>query len=137
MFLVNVAWLAESNPEGASEIFPGFSNYVAFLFVGSNIFNTVYKKGVPTGLRYTDPQFAIDGYQGFASYLPVKALWQMWEVACGNYNNIRGFEHIDQIEVPVLPLGAGDYDYGHGEPFTANDAEDVIWKPILDWINAH
>jgi hypothetical protein len=136
LFIGRVAWLAESNPEGPSDIVPGFSNYVAFLFIGANLFIADYKKGVPTGFRFTDPQFAIEGYQGFAPYLPVKALEQMWELLCSHYN-IQGFEHIDQIDVPVLPIGAGDVGYGHGDPFAANDAEDLVWEPILDWINAH
>jgi hypothetical protein len=27
--------------------------------------------------------------------------------------------------------------YGHGDLFMANDAADVIWRPILNWIQEH
>jgi pimeloyl-ACP methyl ester carboxylesterase len=29
------------------------------------------------------------------------------------------------------------FDYGHGDLFLANDAQQEVWEPLLDWINAH
>lgn len=44
---------------------------------------------------------------------------------------------ITQFTVQMLPPEDRGYDFGHGDLITANDAENLVWKPILDWINAH
>lgn len=168
LFLVSIAWLAESNPEGPSDMIPGFTNYQTFLYFAANLFgHYINKDGVVTGLRFTDPQLANDVYRGFAPYLPVKVLWELAASGCGEI--VAGFEHINQITVPILYFGAiggvGDngfytltlteseditefqvqllpdkkavLDFGHADLFGARDAETLVWKPILDWINAH
>lgn len=39
--------------------------------------------------------------------------------------------------VQLLPAGAEAFDYGHVDLLWANDAEALVWQPILDWIVAH
>jgi len=168
LLLASIASLAESNPEGPSDMIPGFTNYQAFVYWAAFLMgHYVNKDGVPTRLRFTDPQFAIDAYQGFAPYWPVRVEWEVNTSECGD--TVPGFEHIDAIEVPILYVGAaagvgeaGYYtltltgsnditkstvqllpnkkqalDFGHADLFTANDAETLVWEPILDWINTH
>jgi hypothetical protein len=167
--LTYLAWLAKSDPDGASPIIDDFTNYQAFLYWAAFLMgHYVDENGVPTDLRFTDPQFAIDVYLGFAPYWPIKVEWEYYTLKCSEVT-VRGYEHIGEIEVPILYVGAvtgagedGYYtltltqsddiskftvkllsddeqtlDFGHADLFTANDAEILVWKPILNWINAH
>jgi hypothetical protein len=175
LVLAYLAWLADSDAEGPSEIIPGFSNYQAFLYAFSDpqavwhLYGGYYdQNGFPTGYRFTDPQFAIDGAQGFAPYFPVKEEWEINAFACDSID-VPAFQHMDEIEVPILYVGSAGgegengyytlaltgsdditqftvqllsdeergFDFGHGDLIAATDAENLVWKPILDWIVTH
>jgi hypothetical protein len=40
-------------------------------------------------------------------------------------------------KVPDVPAEARLFDYGHADLFLANDAEALVWQPILSWLQAH
>ena len=29
------------------------------------------------------------------------------------------------------------FDYGHADLFLGNDAETLVWRPILEWVQVH
>lgn len=173
--VVYLAWLAKTDPEGPSEIIPGFTNYQIFVYAFADpslvqwrLFGGYFNKdGIPTGLRFTDPQFAIDLSLGFVPYYPLQAEWEELALKCDV--DVAGFDHVDQIKVPILYVGAAGgfgesgyysltltgsddisyftvrilpykkrvFDFAHGDVIAANDAETLVWKPILNWILTH
>lgn len=134
LLLNYVGWVAESNPDGPSDIIPGFSNYQAFLY-NADVFDAPWlwhllgayfdKDGYPTGLRFTDPELALDLFQAFAPYWPVKAEWEEVALHCDEVN-VPGFEYMNQINVPILYVGAAG---GIGEAgyytLTLTGSEDI------------
>lgn len=176
LWLSALASLAESNPEGPSDTIPGLTNYQALLYIAGDPqaswhLSAVYfdKDGLPIDFRFTNPGLAVDALQALSPYWPVKAEWEEYSLPCDEVN-VPGFEHIDQIKVPILYVGAAGgyfgehgyytltltasediskfnvqllpdkkrgFDFGHADLFTADDAETLVWKPILNWINTH
>jgi hypothetical protein len=48
-----------------------------------------------------------------------------------------GSSDITQLYVQLHPDNEVELDYGHVDIFTAWNAPDLVWHPILDWVNAH
>ncbi len=63
--------------------------------------------------------------------------------AGGNANAIDytlsrlGSRDITSTLVQVLDPGLEAFDYGHGDVFSATDADVHVWQPIIDWVKAH
>jgi pimeloyl-ACP methyl ester carboxylesterase len=175
---------AVSNPNGASAVVPGFNNRQAGLFVGEATFallgglepvpfyhftgGTFDANGVPTGLLYSNEQDLFHFEIAAAPYQPNQELADADASTCGQ-TNVAFDDHLAQITVPILYIGAGGgfgeyglytttllgstdvtshivhktpadqrlFDFGHADLFLANDAQTLVWRPILDWIKAH
>lgn len=39
--------------------------------------------------------------------------------------------------VSLLPPGDRIADFGHADLFQADDAETLVWEPILEWLETH
>lgn len=55
----------------------------------------------------------------------------------GNYTTtLLGSTDVTSIVVSKVPAALRLFDYGHADLFTANDAQQQVWQPLLDWMNA-
>lgn len=118
-----------------------------------------------TELLYTGPASWFGFLSGAASYQPLRINLDGLAIGCGEIDSPYE-AHLAEIEVPVLYVGvAGAYgvlgtytttlvsssdvstlivseatdpaeDWGHDDPWLADDAESLVWHPILDWIAA-
>ncbi|MFY0563866.1 hypothetical protein ACN28E_08470 [Archangium lansingense] len=115
--------------------------------------------GLPTGLAWTNERFFFDTltqtspYQSIGEQVDTLAMW------CGA-PNVPYDDHLGQVKVPVLYVGAaggtgghgvhslsllGSTDvsthlvpgYGHADLFLANGAQSAVWARILDWVQHH
>jgi pimeloyl-ACP methyl ester carboxylesterase len=173
---------AVADPNGASVVVPGFTNRQAGLFVGEETFallgglepvpfyhftgGTFDANGIPSGLLYSNDQDLFHFEINASPYQPNRELADADEATCGQHD-VRFDDHLAQIKVPVLYIGAaggfGSYgvytttllgstdvtihitslspvriaDFGHADLFQANDAQTLVWQPILDWVRAH
>jgi pimeloyl-ACP methyl ester carboxylesterase len=97
------------------------------------------------------------------SYYPLQIVFDGAASRCGTDTYPAAFDdHLGEIEVPIFYVARQDTDlytttqtrsrdvttliinpalspnlYGHADSFLANDAASKIWRPILDWIQAH
>ena len=39
--------------------------------------------------------------------------------------------------VSLVPAEARIVDFGHADLFLANNAEALVWQPLLDWVKTH
>jgi hypothetical protein len=44
---------------------------------------------------------------------------------------------VTTLIVNKVPASLRVVDYGHADLFLANDAQALVWQPILSWIQAH
>lgn len=175
--------LALADPNGASPIplFAGLTNRQAALFVGAATFQifqpvpvyhfvggTFDANGLPSGLLYTNPAVFF-GFEAAASPFEPSKLVNDGEVVVCDQTDVAFDDHLEDITVPVLYVGAGggfgEYgvystqllgsadvtvhivnkvpaaqrvvDYGHADLFLANDAQALVWQPVLSWIQTH
>jgi len=52
-------------------------------------------------------------------------------------NPLLGSADKATIFIQQLTAGEADNDFGHIEPFIANDAADLVLQPMLEWIRNH
>jgi pimeloyl-ACP methyl ester carboxylesterase len=170
---------AVADPGGASPIVPGFNNHQAGLFVGEETFallgglepvpfyhftgGTIDANGVPTGLLYSNEADLFHFEIGAAPFQPNQELADADAFTCGQ-THVPFADHLAQIKVPVLYIGAGGgfgpyglytltllgstdvtthivsltpvriNDFGHADIFLARDAHTLEWQAILDWV---
>lgn len=85
-----------------------------------------------------DPVSVLDGGLGNVT-VPVLHIG----AAGGNANAIDytlsqiGSSDITSTLVRVLSPGQEAFDYGHGDVFSATDADARVWQPVIDWVRAH
>jgi hypothetical protein len=120
--------LAETAPAAPSPILPGLTNREAALLSGSATYallppgqtivpfyhfagGTFDAAGRPTGLSYTPERAWLDFERGASPYEPVRLLLDADETVCEAIDVPFG-DHLNEIRVPVLYLGAGG---GFGE----------------------
>jgi hypothetical protein len=126
----------------------------------------VFTSGVPTGLAYTSPERWFALMKSLPPYQPLRTVYEARACGCGN-TNVAFDDHLDKVAVPILYVGAGgafgtlgDYtstltkskditnhtislnpnrslDFGHGDMFLANNADDLVWKVIYEWLIKH
>jgi hypothetical protein len=44
---------------------------------------------------------------------------------------------VTSFDVALYPPEYGVADFGHIDLFTADNAQSLVWLPVLDWINDH
>jgi hypothetical protein len=173
---------AVADPNGPSAVVPGFNNRQAGLFVGEATFallgglepvpfyhftgGAFDAQGIPSGLLYSNEADLFHFETAASPYQPNRELADADTATCDQVN--VGFDdHLGEIRVPVLYIGAGggfgEYglytlsllgstdvsthivslapiriaDFGHADLFLANQAPSLAWQPILDWVRAH
>ncbi|HEX3554078.1 MAG TPA: hypothetical protein VIA62_12700 [Thermoanaerobaculia bacterium] len=182
--------LAATDPNGSSILngppfnLPGYDNRQAGLLVGEATFlflagleptpfyhftgGTFDAQGKPSGLLYTNEQNLFGLEQASAPVQPNQELADADAATCGQ-TDVHFDDHLAQITVPILYIGAGGgfgefgiyttsllgstdvtvhvvhktpadqrlSDFGHADLFLANDAQTLVWQPILDWVRTH
>jgi hypothetical protein len=175
--------LAEAAPDQPTPIplLAGLTNRQAALFAGALTFQFVQPvpfyhftagtfdaNGLPTGLLYTDPAAFFNFEKGASPFEPNQVVVD-GDVATCDQTDVPFDDHLTEIKVPVLYVGAGGgfgefgvytttllgstdvtthivhkvpaaqriVDYGHADLFLAGDAQTEVWRPILDWVQAH
>jgi hypothetical protein len=116
--------LAANAPADSSPILPGLTNFQAALFLGTMTFKLFEPvpfyhfvgghagTSVPTTLLYTQEAYWIDFLPGAAPYEPVNLFAQGEQLMC-DVSDPHFFEdHLEDITVPILYVGAGG---GFGE----------------------
>ena len=131
-------------------------------FVGG----TFDANNLPSGLLYTDPAVFFTFEAAASPNEPSKLVNDGEEITC-DQTDVPYDDHLEDVTVPVLYVGAGGgfgefgvysttllgstdvttrivhtasprvVDFGHADLFLANDAQALVWQPILDWIKAH
>jgi hypothetical protein len=121
--------------------------------------------GAPAGLSYANEADLFAFEQQSAPFQPNRELADADAATCG-MTNVAFDDHLADITVPVFYIGAGGgfgaygiytttllgstdvtslvvskgtprlFDYGHADLFLANDAQELVWEPLLEWINA-
>jgi len=124
-------------------------------------------EGVPLGLQYTDVDLLIDFMTNAPAYLPTRYSreiylahctggepWTenlgdmenpiLWVSAQGGFGpwethtlDVLGSTDIEPLNVQLHPDEEQDLDFGHVDLFTAGNAPELVWQPILEWILAH
>ncbi|WP_052518910.1 hypothetical protein [Archangium violaceum] len=115
--------------------------------------------GAPTGLAWTDERFFFDTLVQAAPYQSIGEQVDTFAMWCGA-PDVPYDDHLARVKVPVLYVGAsggvGGYGlhslsrlgstdvsthmvpgYGHADLFLASGAQNVVWAPILDWVQRH
>lgn len=153
-------------PDDPSAFVPGFTNYQAplFLLVSGGYLGGSYTTSPPSvTLLYTYGPRAVGLLEDNPPYVPYQWEYDFRASRCGSAAYPVTFDdHLADVTVPILYLQRGDvalytttltasgdvtsmlfnptFDpslYGHADFFLADDAADVVWRPILEWIRAH
>ncbi|MFL6260508.1 MAG: hypothetical protein ACJ76Y_12410 [Thermoanaerobaculia bacterium] len=123
-------------------------------------------QGIPSGLLYSNEGDLFHFEIGASPFQPNRELADADNATCGQVD-VAFDDHLSEITVPVLYVGAGGgfgesgvyttsllgstdvsthivslapvriADFGHADLFLANQAESLVWQPILDWVRAH
>ncbi|MFL6195504.1 MAG: hypothetical protein ACJ75H_15110 [Thermoanaerobaculia bacterium] len=121
---------------------------------------------LPSGLLYTNETAFYDFDKGASPFEPSKVVNDGDEATCER-NDVAFDDHLADINVPVLYVGAGGgfgefglytvsllgstdvsnhivntasprvVDFGHADLFLGNDAQSLVWQPILSWVQGH
>lgn len=168
---------ALADPEGPSELIPGFSNLQAALAVGVYppfgstpgyyLAGTFDDNFVPTGLKLSDIDDWIDFMTYAPPYEPIAFEKDAYNTPCLGID-VSWDDRLSQIRNPILyvsavngfgPNGEGTLDllgsddislltvslhsdnatadFGHVDLFLADDAENLMWEPIVNWLKTH
>ena len=170
---------ALTDPDGPSELIPGFTNIQAGLALGVFPFfegvsghflaGTFDGDGVPTGLQYTDLDHWVDFMINAPPYEPLAFERDEYITNCPAAGDVPWDDHLGDIEVPILFVMAGGgfgytgdhtlsllgskdisrlrvslyppeealLDFAHIDLFLASTAPDLVWQPILTWLQDH
>ena len=123
--------------------------------------------GLPTGLQFTDTELWIDLLQYVPFYLPRQAMVDVNTTRCDQEDvpfddylgditvpifavgaaggaapdaytpALTASRDIKELTVQFLPDDLHALDFGHADIFTASEAEQFVWWPILTWLTAH
>jgi hypothetical protein len=173
---------AVADPGGPSAVVPGLDNRQAGLLVGEETFallgglepvpfyhftgGTFDAQGAPSGLSYSNDADLLHFEIGASPYQPNRELADADLSTCGQ-QDVPFDDHLGQIKVPVLYIGAGGgfgqygvytttllgstdvtihittlspvriADFGHADLFLGDQARTLVWQPILDWVRGH
>lgn len=112
--------LASTAPDEESPIIPGLTNFQAALFIGTNTFvlspppapfwhfvgGDFNEFGIPDGLLYSDPSRWIRLLGSLPPYMPELAVFEVAASGCDE-EDVSIDDHLAEISVPILYLGAG------------------------------
>jgi hypothetical protein len=139
IFAKSVGDLALTAPDGDSPYFPGLTNNQVVLLLGATpgpppmfwhyVAGYLDPSGIPTGLRYTDPDLWRDVLRAAPPYLPVQAFYDNDAVQCDEVD-VPFDDHLGQIAVPILHIGAigegGDFDSYTTTLTASKDVTDLL-----------
>ncbi|MBN1414749.1 MAG: hypothetical protein JW973_06590 [Bacteroidales bacterium] len=109
---IYMATLAFSAPGEDSPVIPGLTNYQALLAVGSNPPDDPdtpfwhFFGGDMNDFLYSDPDRFIRFGMTLPPYMPAKTFYDLYACGC-NEENVSFDDHIAQISLPILYIGAG------------------------------
>ena len=113
--------LAAANPDGPSPIIPGFTNFQAALFVGTNLYNIaptpnphwhfvagLYDNGIPYDLAYSsaDRWIQLLAAPHAGPYMPQKTGYDLNVCQC-NIEDSPLDDYFTDIEIPIFYIGSG------------------------------
>jgi hypothetical protein len=149
------ALVVASVPDGTNFGTPWY-HYAAGIFDG----------GLPVDLRFTQTAAFLDFLQLFVPFEPTLFARDYASVWCEE-EDVPWDDHLAEIDIPILSLGAsgglgdgaaytlsllgstdktllsvsliGDplLDFGHIDLWTADNAHEEVWTPLLNWIQGH
>ena len=164
--------LAAIDPEGPSPVVPELTNLQFLLstaVVPSANPSTEawhFAAGTPAGLFFTDNDRWMALVQHLAPYMPSFPRYELSKCFC-NEDDSSLDDYLEQIQVPILYIGAGggftdvgEYtptltasndissfiasvnsnafeDFGHADLFMANNAPELVWDPLALWLLNH
>jgi pimeloyl-ACP methyl ester carboxylesterase len=116
LFLKQLSGLALSAPKDPSDNIPGMTNYQAALFFGTStelltgqfwhfVGGYLDENGTPSDLRYSKAQVWLDLLQNIPPHYPMRGDVDGDLLFCGK-TDTPFTEHLDQIAIPILHLGA-------------------------------
>lgn len=56
---------------------------------------------------------------------------------CENNTTLLSSKDITHLNIQLLPDEQAIEDFAHIDIFIANNAEDLVWQPMLEWIKKH
>lgn len=123
--------------------------------------------GIPTGLSFTEPELWVDLLISIPPYVPRQTYIDVNTARCDEVDvpfddhlgdvavpilavgaaggaapqpytpSLTASRDVEQFTVQFLPYDLHFLDFGHADLVFANDAEALVWQPILDWILDH
>ncbi|HLM57623.1 MAG TPA: hypothetical protein VK422_16065 [Pyrinomonadaceae bacterium] len=182
----NFGLLAATSPNDPSPVpgFTGLNNRQVALMVGSatHLLFAPYppvpfyhlnagafdQNGLPSGLQFTKEPYLFDFYQTAAPFQSSTEQVETDGLICGE-DDLPYDDHLAQINVPVLYVGAGggfgDFgtdtlsrlgsadktslvvrlhgpearpvEFGHADIYLADNARELVWTPIYNWLASH
>lgn len=125
--------LATSAPDDPSPLISGFTNYQAALFLGVNpaafwqfVGVDFDSNGFPVDLLYSDPDRWIRLLGSLPPYMPLLSGIEIGEARCDEAD-VRIDDHLAEIAVPILYLGAGGgFGAEEGESTTRRTASEDV-----------
>jgi pimeloyl-ACP methyl ester carboxylesterase len=172
-FLGNLALTAPDDPSPIPD-FAGMTNKQVMLFMGTMTYMTGnpeapsehFVGGDLGDLYYSDFSRWLRLAVSLAPYQPQQQLFEFY--ACmGNAENVSFDDHLGDITLPVLYLGAGGgtgtlgvytgsltsstditnhiasanenraIDYGHADLFLGRNADEMVWQVLYNWLLHH
>ena len=133
--LLALAGLAETAPDDPSPAVPGLTNREFILFATASgvphfVGGTFDEAGVPTGLRFTEPALWIDVIQATRPYWPLQATADVARARCETGRDVAFDDHLDEINVPILYVGAAGGTALHGA-YTASLTASRDYRELL------
>lgn len=123
--------------------------------------------GIPTGLSFTEPGLLVDLFMSVPPFVPRQTIIDVNTARCDEVDvpfddqlgeiavpilavgaaggaapqpythSLTASRDVGQFTVQFLPDELHFLDFGHADLVTANDAEVLVWQPVLDWILDH
>ena len=173
--------LALNAPDEPSDFIPGLTNFQSALFIGTNASpapqapfwhfvagDLTEPTDIPNELLYTDPDRWFRLLASLAPYQPLQTLYDLTASQCDEVE-VSIDDHLAEIRVPILYLGAGGgnggqgnhnssltastdishyiasleppekrfIDFGHADLFLANNADQLVWEVLRQWLAEH
>jgi len=122
---------------------------------------------IPTGLSFTEPELWVDLLMSIPPYVPRQTFIDLNTARCDEVDvpfddhlgdvavpilavgaaggaapqpytpSLTASRDVEQFTVQFLTYDLHFLDFGHADLAFANDAEALVWQPILDWILDH
>ena len=122
--------------------------------------------GMPTGPRFVDREVWLNFLETAIVWQPVR-FFRDYDILISNVSDSPYDDHLGQVRVPVLEVASGggfggrtaygvsllgstdvqhliasvgppiESDFAHIDLFTTTMAQELFWRPVLDWITDH